>query len=343
MFDQGLQVVELGPQGTEGSGRLVSGLGRWDGRIGHPSRLPGPGGGGVARVAAVKVHLVDGTYELFRHFYGVPSHVTADGREVAAIRGVLGTIVAMLDDGATHIGVATDHVIESYRNDLWPGYKTGEGVDPVLWSQAWPLEEALVALGVTVWPMVDTEADDALGSAALTAAEDPDVEQVLICTPDKDLGQCVRGRRVVQLDRRKGAILDAEGIRAKFGVDPTSIPDYLALVGDSADGFPGLPGWGAKSAAAVLARWGHIEEIPADPAAWEVPVRSAPKLAAALREGAEAVALFKVLATLRTDPPVLAAVDDLRWRGPTGDFAEICRRIESPTLAGRVAELAAHR
>src|ERR1039458_7508935 len=199
----------------------------------------------------MKVHLVDGTYELFRHFFGAPPHRNASGEEVAAVRGVVGSVLGMLSEGATHVGVATDHVIESYRNELWPGYKTGAGIDPDLWSQAWPLEEALVALGVTVWPMVDVEADDALASAAAVADDDPSVDQVLICTPDKDLGQCVRGTRVVQLDRRKSLVLDEKGIIAKFGVSPTSIPDYLALVGDSADGFPGLPGWGAKSASVV--------------------------------------------------------------------------------------------
>src|SRR3984885_3147736 len=207
----------------------------------------------------MKVHLVDGTYELFRHFFGAPPHTNAAGEEVAAVRGVLGSVLQMLGDGATHVGVATDHVIESFRNELWPGYKTGEGVDPDLWSQAWPLEEALVALGVVVWPMVDLEADDALASAAAVAGDDAAVEQVVICTPDKDLGQCVSGTRIVQLDRRKDLVVDEAGVAAKFGVGPASIPDYLALVGDSADGFPGLAGWGAKSAATVLARWVHLE------------------------------------------------------------------------------------
>jgi len=204
-------------------------------------------------VLAMKVHLVDGTYELFRHYYGAPSHRNVAGREVAATRGVLSSVIGLLADGATHVGVATDHVIESFRNELWPGYKTGEGVDPDLWQQAWPLEEALVALGLLVWPMVEVEADDALASAAVVAGDDPAVEQVVICTPDKDLAQCVRDRRIVQLDRRKGVVTDEDGVVAKFGVGPASIPDYLALVGDSADGFPGLSGWGAKSAAAVLA------------------------------------------------------------------------------------------
>ena len=241
----------------------------------------------------MKVHLVDGTYELFRHFFGAPPHQNSDGAEVAAVRGVVGSVLAMLEEGATHLGVATDHVIESFRNELWPGYKTGEGIDPALWSQAWPLELALEALGVTVWAMEDLEADDALASAAAVANDDPEVEQVLICTPDKDLGQCVQGDRVVQLDRRKGQLFDEQGVTAKFGVAPSSIPDYLGLVGDSADGFPGLPGWGAKSAAAVLARWGRIEDIPLEHGAWDAEVRGAPKLAATLRDNLELALLFK--------------------------------------------------
>ena len=268
----------------------------------------------------MKVHLVDGTYELFRHFFGAPPHRTAAGHEVAAVRGVVGSVLQLLGEGATHVGVATDHVIESFRNDLWPGYKTGEGVDPELWSQAWPLETALTALGVLVWPMVELEADDALASGAAVAASDPEVEQVIICTPDKDLGQCVRGTRVVQLDRRKDVLIDEDGVTAKFGVGPASIPDYLALVGDSADGFPGLAGWGAKSAATVLARWHHLEDIPADPGRWDVTVRGAAKLAVTLQEGRDDARLFKDLATLRVDPALLGGVDDLRWRGPTPDF-----------------------
>ena len=259
------------------------------------------------------------------------------GREVAAVRGVVGSVLQLLSEGATHVGVATDHVIESFRNDLWPGYKTGDGVDPDLWSQAWPLEEALVALGVVVWPMVELEADDALASAAAVAGDDGGVEQVIICTPDKDLGQCVRGTRVVQLDRRKDQLIDEGGVVAKFGVGPTSIPDYLALVGDSADGFPGLAGWGAKSAAAVLARWRHIEDIPGDPADWDVPVRGAAKLAATLRECRDDAALFKDLATLRIDRSLLGRAEDLRWRGPTSGFARICEEIDAPGL-GRRAE-----
>jgi 5'-3' exonuclease len=291
----------------------------------------------------MKVHLVDGTYELFRHFFGAPPHQNAAGHEVAAVRGVVGSVLQLLSEGATHVGVATDHVIESFRNDLWPGYKTGEGVDPDLWSQAWPLEEALVALGVVVWPMVELEADDALASAAAVAGDDGGVEQVIICTPDKDLGQCVRGNHVVQLDRRKDKLVDEDGVVAKFGVRPTSIPDYLALVGDSADGFPGLAGWGAKSAAAVLARWGHIEDIPADPAEWDVAVRGAAKLASTLQEGREDAALFKELATLRIDRSLLGKAEDLRWRGPTSEFARMCAEVDAPGLLRRAEALAATR
>src|SRR5580704_1582237 len=291
----------------------------------------------------MKVHLVDGTYELFRHFFGAPPHCNAAGEEVAAVRGVVGSVIQLLADGATHVGVATDHVIESFRNDLWPGYKTGAGIDPDLWSQAWPLEDALVALGVLVWPMVELEADDALASGAEGADEDPDVDQVVICTPDKDLGQCVRGTRVVQLDRRKDALIDEDGVVAKFGVGPASIPDYLALVGDSADGFPGLAGWGAKSAAAVLARWNHVEDIPPDPGDWEVTVRGAAKLAATLQEGQDDALLFKELATLRIDRSLLGRVDELRWRGPTDEFAEVCAALDAPGIARRAEALAAGR
>ncbi len=291
----------------------------------------------------MKVHLVDGTYELFRHFFGAPPHRTAAGQEVAAVRGVVGSVLQLLGEGATHVGVATDHVIESFRNDLWPGYKTGEGVDPDLWSQAWPLETALSALGVVVWPMVELEADDALASGAAVADGDPEVEQVIICTPDKDLGQCVRGTRVVQLDRRKDNLIDEQGVTAKFGVGPASIPDYLALVGDSADGFPGLAGWGAKSAAAVLARWHHIEDIPPDPGHWDVAVRGAAKLATTLQEGREDARLFKDLATLRIDRSLLGQVDELRWRGPTDEFAQMCEAMDAPGIARRAETLAAAR
>ncbi len=261
------------------------------------------------------VHLIDGTYELFRHYYALPSSRDAEGREIAAVRGVLASIRSLLRDGATHIGVATDHVIESFRNGLWPGYKMGDGIDPALFAQFPLLEEALVDAGVTVWPMVEFEADDALAAAAAAAASDPRVERVIICTPDKDLAQCVRGTRVVQLNRRKRIIFDEAGIVAKFGVRPTSIPDYLALVGDAADGFPGLVGWGAKSAAAVLAKYEHIEAIPVDPRAWSVNVSNPIKLAQIVQRDRDLALLFRKLATLRTDIALFDDVDALRWNG----------------------------
>jgi 5'-3' exonuclease len=288
----------------------------------------------------MKVHLVDGTYELFRHFFGAPPHRNAEGEEVAAVRGVLSSVLQLIEDGATHVGVATDHVIESFRNDLWPGYKTGDGVDPDLWSQFWPLEDALGAMGVFVWPMVDLEADDALASGAAVAADDGEVDQVVICTPDKDLGQCVVGKRIVQLDRRKNLLIDEAGVVAKFGVSPGSIPDYLALVGDSADGFPGLPGWGAKSASAVLARWRHVEDVPPDPGVWEVTVRGASKLAATLREQFDDAVLFKDLATLRVDRTLLPGVDALCWTGPTPEFDNVCARLDAASLAKRAYAMA---
>jgi 5'-3' exonuclease len=263
----------------------------------------------------VNVHLVDGTYELFRHYYALPSARDAEGREVAALRGVVASVRGMVREGATHIGIATDHVIESFRNDLWAGYKTGEGIDPALFAQFPLLEDALTEAGFVVWPMREFEADDALAAAAAIAAADSRVERVIVCTPDKDLGQCVRGTRVVQLNRRTKTFFDEAGIIAKFGVHPQSIPDYLALVGDAADGFPGLPGWGAKSAARVLARYGHLEAIPADPRDWTVPVGSAATLAKTLDRDRERALLFRTLATLRTDIPLFEDVESLRWHG----------------------------
>ena len=288
------------------------------------------------------VHLVDGTYELFRHFFAVPSHLAADGRDVAAARAVVGSLLTMLEEGATHVGVATDHVIESFRNDLWPGYKDGSGVDPTLLAQFPLLEAALSAAGFRVFAMVEHEADDALASAARVAAADERVERVLIATPDKDLAQCVGGK-VFQYDRRKGQLIGVAEVEAKFGVRPESIPDYLALVGDSADGFPGLPGWGAKSAGAVLARWGHIDAIPDDPTTWESNVRGAPKLALALREQRENADLFVRLATLVDDCPTIDDVDELRWRGPTDDLATVAAYLDAPALAQRADRLAAAR
>ena len=290
----------------------------------------------------MEVFLLDGTWELFRHHFGAPSHRDAAGNEVGAVVGVLGSVLRLLEDGATHLGVATDHVIESFRNDLWPGYKTGEGVDPVLLVQFVPLEQALEAMGVRVWPMVELEADDALASAAARAAADPAVGRVAIATPDKDLGQCVGGK-VVQLDRRNGEVRDAAAVEARFGVPPASIPDWLALVGDSADGFPGLAGWGAKSAAAVLARYGRLEAIPDDPARWDAPVRGAARLAAALASGRGDAMLFRDLATLRTDAEVFAAVEELRWRGPRPEFEAVARDLRAPRLRARAEALARSR
>jgi len=288
----------------------------------------------------MQVHLVDGTYELFRQFLAPrPGHRDADGVEVGATRAVMASVLGMLESGATHVGVATDHVIPSFRNDLWADYKTGEGIDPELFAQFQMLEDALEAMGVTVWAMVDLEADDALASGARVGAEDARTEQVIICTPDKDLGQCVGGK-VVQLDRRKEILLDADGVRDKFGVGPESIPDYLALVGDSADGFPGLPGFGAKSAAALLTRYVHVEAIPDDGREWDVPgLRSVDRLAATLEAGREVVACFKVLATLRTDADV-GTVDDWRWTGPNDAFPDWCERLGAPRLLSRARALA---
>ena len=262
----------------------------------------------------MQIHLVDGTYELFRHYYALPS-ARESGREVAAVRGVLASLQGMIREGATHIAVATDHVIESFRNKLWPGYKTGEGIDPDLWSQFPLLEETLSAAGIVVWPMVEFEADDALAAAAMAAARDERVERVVICTPDKDLAQCVRGTRIVQLNRRTRTTCDEAGVIAKFGVLPESIPDYLALAGDAADGYPGLPGWGAKSTAAVLAKFLHIEAIPADPGEWRVNAANAGALARTLAHERELALLFRTLATLRTDIQLFDNVDELKFSG----------------------------
>jgi 5'-3' exonuclease len=289
----------------------------------------------------MKVHLVDGTYELFRYHFALPSHITAGGQEVAATRGVVGTVLQLVEGGATHIGVATDHVIESFRNDLWDGYKSSEGMPPELLAQFTLVEDALMAAGFTVFPMVEYEADDALASAAKVAAADDRVERVLICTPDKDLGQCVVGDRVVQLDRRKETIYDEAGVTEKFGVPPASIPDYLAVVGDSADGFPGLTGWGAKSAAAVLARYGHLEDIPEAAGKWDITVRGGAKLAATLQREFDLALLFRRIATVELDAPTIENVDELEWTGPTEAFAEMCERLEQPNLLGRAERAAA--
>ena len=284
-------------------------------------------------LSSMEVYLVDGTYELFRHFYAVPSARERDGREVGAVRGVLTSVLGMINGGARHIAVATDHVIESFRNRLWPGYKTGEGIDPDLYAQFPLLEEGLAALGVTTWPMIEFEADDALAAAAATAARDPRVTRVLICTPDKDLAQCVVGTRVVQMDRRTRTIRDEAGVVAKFGVRPESIPDYLALVGDNADGFPGLQGWGAKSAAAVLAKFGHLESIPADWRTWGVNATRPGALAQTLERERDRAMLFRDLATLRTDIPLFESIDDLQWRGPTPAFKPLAARFDAAVTA----------
>jgi 5'-3' exonuclease len=277
----------------------------------------------------LKVYLIDGTYELFRHYFAVPKARDAQGREVGAVRGVLASLLAMMRDGVTHIGVATDHVIESFRNNLWKGYKTSEGVEPDLLSQFPILEEILSAAGIVVWPMVEFEADDALASACALALKDRRVEQVVICTPDKDLAQCVQGSRVVQLIRRTGAILDEAGVIAKFGVSPETIPDYLALVGDSADGYPGLPGWGAKSTSAVLSKFGHIESIPRSAQDWHINVRNSASLADVLERERELALLFRTLATLRSEIRLFENVDDLRWTGARENFDAIGRSLDS--------------
>ena len=288
----------------------------------------------------MEIHLVDGTYELFRHYFAVPSHKTSEGVEVAATRGVLGTLVRLLEDGATHVGVATDHVIESFRNDLFDGYKTGEGTPPEIMSQ-FPLVEALVeAAGFITFPMIEFEADDALASAARIAKEDPSVKRIFICSPDKDLAQCVTDDgRVVQFDRRQEIIYDATGVREKFGVSPSSIPDFLALVGDSADGIPGLPGWGAKSSSLLLACYGTIEKIPLDPNKWDVPVRGAEKLAETLSQNFKKAQLYKDLTILRDNVSVMSNVSELEWVAPKEYFTELCDRLDASKLAERLKNL----
>jgi 5'-3' exonuclease len=283
----------------------------------------------------LEIYLVDGTYELFRHYYAVPSARDADGREVGATRGVLRSMLGMLKNGVTHLAVATDHVVESFRNGLWAGYKTSEGVEPELLAQFPLLEEVLGAAGIMVWPMVEFEADDALAAAASVAARDAQVERVIICTPDKDLGQCVVGTRVVQLNRRTNLILDEPGVVQKFGVLPESIPDYLALVGDTADGYPGLKGWGAKSTAAVLAKFLHLEAIPADSREWHVNATNAGALSDVLVREKENALLFRKLATLHTDIPLFEDLDQLRWKGPTPEFEGIAARLDAALTEAR--------
>lgn len=290
----------------------------------------------------MQVHLIDGTYELFRYYFAAPSHVTASGQEVGAIRGVLGSMIQLLEEGATHIGIATDHVIESFRNDLWAGYKDGSEIEEGIASQFHLLEDVLRAAGFEVWPMVEFEADDALGAAAARYASDPRVDEVVICTPDKDLAQCVSDERgIVQYDRRKGVRYDEAGVVEKFGVPPMSIPDYLGLVGDTADGFPGLKGWGAKSTAAVLSRYGTIEQIPSAAGQWDITVRGGAKLAQTLADNLDNALLFKRIATIELDAPVSPNVDDLAWTGPAPDFSTVAASVDADRQLKRINRLAA--
>jgi 5'-3' exonuclease len=297
--------------------------------------LKGAGLIGLFWSCFLDIYLVDGTYELFRHYYALPSARDTDGREVAAVRGVLASMLGLLKNEATHIAVATDHVIESFRNGLWPSYKTAEGVEPDLLTQFQLLEDTLSAAGIVVWPMVEFEADDALAAAAVAASRDTRVERVIICTPDKDLAQSVCGTRVVQLNRRTRLTLDEAGVVQKFGVSPASIPDYLALVGDAADGYPGLPGWGAKSSAAVLAKFGHLESIPPDYREWHVKAANASALADTLSRERDRAVLFRTLATLRTDIALFDDVDQLRWNGPTPAFAALAARLDTAVTEPR--------
>lgn len=281
------------------------------------------------------VHLLDGTYELFRHHFALPSSTDDEGIEIAAVRGVLNSVVTMLDEGVTHIAVATDHTVDSFRNAMYEGYKTGEGLEEELFLQFAILEDALTSLGVCVLAMTEYEADDAMASAARIAGGDPRVNRVHLCTPDKDLSQCVEGDRIVQIDRRRGEVRNADGVRAKFGVSPESIPDWLALTGDTADGFPGLKGWGAKSSAAVLSEYLHLEDIPRDPSLWSVQVRGAARLAETLDASFEDALLFRDLATLRYDA-ISSGVDDWIWSGPQSDFQDWCERLGLSRLPTRV-------
>jgi 5'-3' exonuclease len=285
----------------------------------------------------MQVHLVDGTYELFRAYYGAPSRKSRDGSEVGAVAGLARTLLNLVQsEGATHVAVAFDHVIESFRNDLFPGYKTGAGIDPLLLAQFGPAEDVTRALGLTVWSMVEFEADDAIAAAAARFRDDPRVERVILCSPDKDLAQCVRGDRVVMMDRRRGILSGEEGVRAKFGIAPASIPDYLALVGDSADGIPGIPRWGARSASTALAACGHIEDIPDDPSVWPFTLRGAPALAESLRANRPELGLYRTLATLREDVPLAETLDDLEWQGADRAALSAICEANNDSLPGRV-------
>lgn len=287
----------------------------------------------------MNAYLIDGTYELFRHYFALPQAADVNGQEIAAVRGVLNSVLSMLERGSNHIGVATDHVIESFRNELYSAYKTSAGVPPDLLSQFPILEETLLAMGVVVWPMIEFEADDALASAAFALAQDKSVGQVVICTPDKDLSQCVIGDRIVQLDRRRDVTRNEAGVVEKFGVKPESIPDYLGLVGDSADGYPGLPGWGAKAASTVLALYQHYEDIPKSVQQWHPSIRSSKKLCETLFNSWDDALLFRTLATLRLDVPIVETMDDLRWKGPLPSFEALCIRMNAPEIYRRAVSI----
>jgi len=287
----------------------------------------------------MEVYLIDGTYELFRHYYAVPSQKDVNNQEVGAVRGVLNSVLSLIESGVTHIGVATDRVIESFRNDLYPHYKTGEGIDPELGSQFPILEEGLEAMGVKLWPMVEFEADDALAAAAHKSATEPGVDRVVICTPDKDLSQCVVGKSIVQLDRRKNIFRDEEGVVEKFGVLPKSIPDYLALVGDTADGYSGLPGWGAKAASSILSQYRHLEDIPKESSLWQTSIRNSTKLAQTLFSNWDDAILFRKLATLRIDVAVFESLDELKWNRATTHFASFCERIKAQTTLRKLEKI----
>ena len=288
----------------------------------------------------MRIHLVDGTYELFRHFFGAPSHITSDGKEVGAVRAVANSMLSLIEQGATHIGIATDHVITSFRNELYEDYKDGSEIDPVILSQFLPLEEVLDVLGFTVFPMIKYEADDGLGAAAHKAAQHPEVQQVIICTPDKDLGQCLTSdEKIIQYDRRKQARITYQTVIEKFGVSPESIPDYLGLVGDTADGFPGIKGWGAKSSASLLSHYHHIENIPNDFNEWIPQVRSSQKLSETLNDDYELALLFKLIATIDYDAPTFEIVDDLRWSGPKQNYDALLRSIDGERIIQRLESI----
>jgi 5'-3' exonuclease len=291
----------------------------------------------------MKVYLVDGTYELFRYYFAQPSHLATDGKDVGAVRGVVSSMVSMLEAGVTHLGVATDHIVESFRNEMYLGYKNGDAIEKELLGQFSLLERCLFSLGLMVWPMIEYEADDALASASSLAANDPHVEQIVICSPDKDLAQCVVGDKIIMRNRRTEVDLNEMNILEHFGVLPASIPDWLALVGDSADGFPGLKGWGKKSAATVLCHYGHLESIPATASGWDQGlverVRGATSLAARLAQEMEQALLFRDLATLRQDFPCFVHIDELAWNGPEEDFAEVCDYLGAPQLVERIGRV----